>query len=318
MRKLKIFTAALVAVSLTSCANSGQGRIVKQKYVHKYGIEVPSEDWSSRGEDGQVITTLADGVTVTNQYARGNLHGETTYTFPYSDTIERVEVYDNSRPVKEIVNNENGWPQKEVRYLSGNRREITNWFESSSPQSVETYEGKRLVTGEYYTSSNQLESRVDNGEGLRIVRDFYGTHIYNEQIAGGFPALRLTYHPNGVLKSETPYARGVIEGTRQTYMPSGEPQTTESWIGGKQHGLTVIYKNGMVWKEIPYVDGQKEGIEKVYRNGKDIVEEITWFEGKKHGPHRKYIENVVKTDWFYKDGAMPRPKKDQYISQDNY
>ncbi len=317
MRKLKILTAALIAVSVTSCAKSGKDKVVKQRYVHKYGVEVASDDWSSRGEDGQVITTLADGVKVTKQYARGRLHGETNYTFPHSDTIQRIEVYDNGRLAKTTYNSENGWPSEEIRIISPTQTELTKWFESSSPQSVETYEGDCLVIGEYYTPENQLESRVDNGDGLRIVRDFYGTHLYNEKISNGFPVMQLTYHPNGVLKSETPLVRGTIEGTRQTYCPSGEPQTSESWIGGKQHGLTVIYKNGTVWREIPYVEGRKEGVEKIYRDGNRVAEEITWFEGKKHGPHRRYIEDVVKTEWFYKDGLMPRPAKDQYISQDN-
>ncbi len=314
MKKQTLALAAAAVASLTSCGSPSQGDVVKQKYVHKYGLEVPSEDWESRGKDGTVITTLANGVNVTNLYVRGSLHGESTYSFPHSDTIERIDHYDNGKLVKQTFNNENGWPREEIRFCANNQYEKTTWYESSSPQSVETYRGDRLITGQYYTAQHQLESRVDDGEGMRIVRDFYGTHLRNEQISAGVPALVLTYHPNQVLESETPYVNGKVEGVRQTFHPSGEPNTTESWIAGKQHGLTVEYKNGLVWKEIPYVDGHREGVEKVYRNGCDLVEEVTWFEGKKHGPHRRYIDEIVKTEWYYRDGLMPKGKKEQFMT----
>jgi len=116
------------------------------------------------------------------------------------------------------------------------------------------------------------------------------------------------------LESETPYVNGVIEGVRQTFYPSGEPKSSECWVAGKQHGLTVEYKNGTVWREIPYVTGHKEGVEKVYRSGNELVEEITWFEGKKHGPHRRYIDEIVKTEWFYRGGLMPKGKRDQMMT----
>lgn len=312
--KSHFFILGLLALGLTSCGSPYQGDVVKQKYVHKYGLEVPCEDWASRGEDGIVISTLASGVTVTNSYEGGELHGDTTYSFPYSDIIERVESYENGRLVKKTFHNENGWPKEEERVLAGNRIEMTKWYENSSPQSVEVYEGRRLISGEYYTSNNQLEARVDQGEGMRIVRDFYGTHLRNEQIGGGEVVMVLNYHPNQILESETPYVHGRIDGTRQTFFPSGEPKTSESWIGGKQHGLSIAYKNGHVWKETPYVDGHREGVEKIYRNGNEIVEEITWFEGKKHGPHRRFIDELVKTEWYYRGNVMPKGKRDQMMT----
>jgi len=313
---MKIHTmilAGLVVLGLTSCSPN-QGDVVKQKYVHKYGLEVPSDDWSSRGEDGTVISTLANGVTVSNSYVHGTLHGETTHTYPYSDIVKQVDLYENGRLVKQTFNNESGWPREEVRYLAGNQKEKTAWYENTSPQCVELYDGDRLVRGQYYTSNNQLESRVDRGDGMRIVRDFYGTHLRNEQIANGTVTLVMTYHANQVMESETPYCGGVIDGVRQTFHPSGEPRASECWVAGKQHGITVEYKNGLVWREIPFADGHKEGVEKVYRNGKELVEEITWFEGKKHGPHRQYFDEIVKTEWYYRDGLMPKGKREQFMT----
>jgi len=313
MKYHAMICAGLVILGVTSCSPN-RGDVVKQKYVHKYGLEVGSDDWASRGEDGTVISTLANGVTVSNSYVHGALDGATTHSYPYSDIIQQVDLYEKGRLVKQTYNNENGWPKEEVRYLAGSQKEKTTWYENSSPQSVELFDGEILKTGQYYTSANQLESRVDRGEGMRIVRDFYGTHLRNEQIAQGEVVLVMTYHPNQVMESETPFANGVIEGVRQTFYPSGEPKASESWIAGRQHGLAVEYKNGIVWREIPFVTGHKEGVEKVYRNGSMLVEEITWFEGKKHGPHRRYIDEIVKTEWYYRDGLMPKGKRDQLMT----
>lgn len=314
MNKSRIYLFPVMALALASCAGPAPSRdVVSQRYVHKYGLEVAMDDWQSRGQDGQVITTLKNGVKVTKNFNHGKLDGDATFTFPHSDTIERVETYTAGNLVKERVNGENGWPQEEVRYQGGDRIEKTLWFDTGAPRSVEVFEGDLLLSGEYYTTSNQLESRVTNGDGLRIVRDLYGVHEKNERIENGTVTAVLTYHPNGVLASETPYINGLIDGVRQTYNPSGEPQSTESWTAGRQQGLSVVYKNGQVWKEIPYVDGVKNGVEKTYRGGHEIVEETTWFNDKKHGPSRSYVEGLVSTKWYYMDQVMPKSKHDQLM-----
>lgn len=311
--KTKVAILGLSLVLFASCGGPGGRRdVVSQKYVHKYGLEVPSSDWASRGQDGKVISTLNTGVLLTENYEKGKRQGTTTYTYPHSEIVQKTEFYDNDRLIRVVFNTDAGWPESEERYLGDGATEVTTWYESAAPRAVELYRDGALVTGEYYTSNNQMESRVVQGEGLKIIRDFYGTHYRNEQISGGMVVMKLDYHPNGVLKSETPFAMGVPHGTRQTYQPSGEVATTESWLSGKQHGLSVEYKNGTIWKETPYVHGSREGVEKIYKNGSQVVEEITWFEGKKHGPHRRYLDTIVKTEWYYKDGLMPKTKQDHW------
>ena len=89
----------LAVITLAACFTSCQRRccdkqdVVMETYVHKYGVEVPADDWASRGENGQVITSLGNSVKVVKPYTNGALDGETTYTFPHSDTIEKVETY---------------------------------------------------------------------------------------------------------------------------------------------------------------------------------------------------------------------------------
>lgn len=308
---------AVVALSLlfTSCAGPGRSRdVVAERYVHKYGHEVAMEDWAKRGEDGKVITTLKSGVKVTKNFNRGSLEGETTYTFPHSDIVERIETYKNGELVSEVIHHESGWPREGIRYLSNGQFEQTLWYESGAPQSVELYEESRLLRGEYYGMNHQVESRVTNGSGLRILRDPYGAHLFNEKIEDGQVVTKITFHPNGVLESETPLKDGLVDGVRHTYHPSGEPNSTEIWTLGKQEGTTVIYKNGHLHREVPYLAGEKSGIERVYKSDGELAEEVSWMSGKKHGPHRTYVEGQVSTKWFYQDQVMPKHRADKMLA----
>lgn len=295
-----------VALTLASCAGPGKADVASERYVHKYGHEVAMDDWSKRGEDGKVITTLKSGVRVTKSYQRGALEGDTTYTFPHSDIVERVETYKNGELVKEVVHHENGWPREGISYLPGGRFEQTLWYEDGAPQSLELYEDENLLTGEYYAPNHQIESRVTAGSGIRVLRDPYGTRLLHEKIDGGSVVAKLTYHPNGVLEAETPLKEGLVDGVRQTYHPSGEPNSTEIWTRGKQEGLTIVYKNGEVHREVPYANGVRSGVEKVYKSSGDVAEEVTWMNGKKHGPHRTFVEGKVSTKWYYQDQVMPK------------
>lgn len=299
---------------LSGCAGH-HSDVVNRQYVHKYGFQVAGEDWASRGQDGQVITTLETGEKVTENYAGGKLHGETTTTFPHSSVVAMSQLYDNGELLKTATYGLNGWPIWEERYQQNGTTEHVNWYATGAPQSVEVIQDDKILTGEYYTLQNQLESRVEQGEGVRIIREAYGTHVKNLRISNGQETAEHIYHPNGILASETPFKNGVVEGVRLTYLPSGEPNTSETWIQGKQHGLTVVYLNGQVWREVPYVNGVKEGVESVYRDGSQLVEEISWMGDLQHGPHKRYIDGMMKTEWYYKGELMPKSAHDQLIKQ---
>jgi uncharacterized lipoprotein NlpE involved in copper resistance len=85
MKKL-IFTCTSFALTLSivGCKNSSQKDVVKETYLHKYGVPVAKEDWSRNGKDGQVVQLHSDGITITRTYQKGILDGEITYTFPNS------------------------------------------------------------------------------------------------------------------------------------------------------------------------------------------------------------------------------------------
>ena len=68
-------------------------------YRHRYGVEIPYENWQENGSTGQVVTTLKNGVVVKKNYVQGILDGDTFYTFPHSEKIEKVETYHNNQKI---------------------------------------------------------------------------------------------------------------------------------------------------------------------------------------------------------------------------
>lgn len=315
MKKNKFFTFIIpvIIVFATGCKRPccESEDIMVETYMHKYGVEVPADDWALRGENGKVISTLSSGVKVTRGYVNGLLDGETTHTFPHSDTIEKIESYANGVLIKEVLNNTLGNPVCEIQHLDRTHQRTTVWYDNGSPQSEEERELDRLVNGSYYSRSHQLESRVEDGEGIRTQRDYYGQLISVDTIINGKMALETIFYSNGSPKAKIPYKDGLIEGQLQTYLPSGEPQSLETWSAGKQEGITLIFRNGEKYAEVPYHDGEKDGIEKHFRDGSIVVEEVSWSHGQKNGPASVYIENTTKTDWFFKDKLVTKATYDQ-------
>jgi len=303
MKNLKFFLLPVSLVILTtgctqnSCDNGDC--VVAQTYVHRYGVEVPQDSWTESGQCGQVITSLASGVNVTKNYEEGKVQGEVTYSFPHSEAIQKVETHVEGNLHKEVVNYPSGMPMKETRFDSATEQTVTWWYENSSPKGSERYVNGALVHGDYYNYSHQLESKIEDGQGTRISRDPYGLLLSTDQFQNGYQVSSIVYYPNGAPKESIPYARGAIEGQKKTFLPGGEPNTAETWVNGKQNGLTIIYQNGEKYAEVNYVNGQKDGVEKRYRDGSILAEEISWRADQLFGPSSTYVNGVKTTNWFY-------------------
>lgn len=313
--KRPIYTIGLIATVCcvtTACNRTPRNmccEVVDETYVHKYGVEVPQQDWTARGEHGQVISTLNNGVVVTKSYAGGELDDDTTYTFPHSTTIEKVETYSNGVLVKEVLNTLSGIPTQETVYKDDRSKDMTIWYEKGSPKSVEHYDSSGLlIEGTYYDARHQLDARVVNGEGMRFVRDGYGQLLSKDTIQGGALTTRTTYHPNGTPNEITPYVNGIVEGQRKTYLPAGEPNTVETWENGKQTGITVFYLNGEKYSEVPFTNGIRTGVERRYRDGKEVVQEIAWKDNQKHGLSKNYVGDAEQAQWFYQDKPVSKNK----------
>lgn len=296
----------MILGSLTSCQSNRDCDEVVCETVHRYGVPLEPEDWSERGQCGQVVSMRKDGVTVTRNYDTGILHGECCYTFPHRDVIEKKEIYDQGNLTQEDIHYPSGLPQRRMVYESPKRQSAISWYETGAPHAREVIENGNLVGGEYYRVDQQVESRVEEGNGLRTRRDGQGQLQSVDTIQNGQMVFSTTYHSNGIPATITPYANDIIEGERRTYLSGGEPATIEMWTDNVQHGTMQVFEYGAKRADVPYVNGRRQGIERRYRDdGQTVAQEVTWVNGQKHGPTYSYIGNTTKTDWYFRNRLVP-------------
>lgn len=309
-----LFTVLLLVTACNSPRYSDD--VVSETYVHRYGVPLETvEEWSDRGQHGQIISTRKDGVVVARSFDSGVLHGETNYTFPHREAIQKRESYDQGVLTQETWNYSNGVPQRQIDYPSPTNPTTLIWYESGVPQCKESYVNDQLMQAEYYTPSHQLESSVADGHGIRTRRDGYGQLLSVDDIKQGQMRERTTYHANGSPESITPYVNGMSNGQRLTFLPGGEPSAIEEWNHGVQHGNTVIFQNGEKFADVTYQDGKRHGIERRYRHGEVLAEEVSWVQGQQHGPCYSYVGDSTKTTWYVQDKEVNKATYDAFQRQ---
>lgn len=314
MRKTIVPYFGFLALLLTGCQTqekyySGPD-VVDETYVHRYGVPVSPQEWAEGGNHGQIKSTLVSGVVVTKSYNSGVLDGDTTYSYPHSSMIEKVESYRNGVLQRVSTYYISGAPKQETIYNTPTNRSVTTWYETGMPKSKEEFQGKLLYQASYYGKDNQVESQIDNYNGKRITRDDYGQVVSNDEIVNGLMTQRTIYHPNGAPKAIIPYTNDNVNGLVKTFLPAGEPLTVEEWKDGQQMGLTIEYSNGEKVSECNYVAGLKDGVEQRFRDGNTVVQETTWSRGLRNGPTTSYIGDVKKTDWYYQDKPVSKANYD--------
>ena len=320
--KFRISIIGLMAllICVSSCGRRNnecepwQYDVMNEDYVHTYGVQVAPDDWVERGQNGQVVCRLRNGTLVTKNFKDGYLDGDTTYTFPHSGAIQKVETYSNGLMITERENHLSGAPCLETEHHSLLSKTIRTWYENGAPKSREMYEEGRLLEADYYTMNNQVESRIIEGRGSRVIRDEFGQLAQVDNFENGEMVLSTTYFPNGSPKEETPYNNGKIEGHRKVFFPGGDPRAIEAWSNGRQEGVTILFYNGEKTSELPYFNGLKNGIEQRFKEGNLIVEEITWKHDRKHGPSYYYLGgDNVRVDWYLEGRLVPKSQYDRYV-----
>lgn len=314
MKQILSTTFYLLILSfLSACGGAKLPKgVIKESFIHKYGVAMSKGEWLNRGSDGKVLTQYENGVSRTRTYQAGKLHGESSASFAHSSVIEKKQVYKEGNLQKEILHYTSGVPMWEKKYLEDGKSILTSWYEDGSPQSLENYVDELLEKGAYYTLNNELEASVDQKEGSRLIRDPFGNLLAKDLIKDGQLVLRTTYHPNGDPKVLASYQDGVIHGKKKTYWMGGEPNTIEEWNMGKQEGLTKIFQNGKVKASLQYLAGQRHGVEKRFNDQDVLVEEIYWIEDQRHGPSRNYIGDKTNTKWFHQGKVVSKFVFDEF------
>lgn len=310
--KALVLLGFLGLFALSGCNNQKDENVISQRYIHKYGYAVSQEEWESRVCPGQVITSLSNGVTVTETYENGLKHGPTTLTFPHSQTVEHYILYNQGNRVKEVSYDLSGIPMEEWVQLSPTRYSITLWYAEGSPMLVEEFVGEELLEGQYFTLSNEIESRVEKGAGLRSGRDRNsGVLLSKELVEEGYPVKKETFYANGTPESIAYYFHGSLHGEKRTFAQTGEPLSIEEWVNGQLHGKSTYFKNGNRYLEVAYLYGQKNGTERHFVDGDLLSQEVTWVNDQKHGPSVFYAEGKPQQQWFYEGEPVSKRKFDE-------
>jgi antitoxin component YwqK of YwqJK toxin-antitoxin module len=309
MKSVSLFLPVLAALLAASCQTSDSPEgIISQKFVHKYGFNVTEEEWEQRAQEGQVISLLKNGVKVTRSYEAGLLHGDTTYTFPSSDVVEKRATYESGSLLKECVYDISGMPIREETYGLDHRTTITLWDEKGVPLSVEEFDGELLVNGKYFTSEHQCEGEVLDGIGDRIRRDRTGLLLSHDRMEDGIMISRTTYHSNGQVHTISHYDVHQLHGEQLKYSSFGKPLMILNWDHGILSGLKTVFRGGYKVAEIPYLDGKKHGTEIHYDDLGNLTAEIDWRHDKKHGKRTLHSEEGNETAWFHKDQLVSAEK----------
>ncbi|MBM3201684.1 MAG: hypothetical protein FJZ56_04670 [Chlamydiae bacterium] len=319
MNKNSYILLASAALSMIACTGTKNSKdVVSQRYIHKYGYDVPREEWESQNYPGQIITTKRGGISIVTPYEDGQLHGSKTETYPHSQTVREEEVYNRGEIKKRMEYSVRGIKQKEEEYLGPNHIIITSWYPNGAPRSREEYSSDQLISGKYFNMSNELDSRIDNGSGEKISRNQNGDILSKEVYNLSEVTYVETYYPNNVPHTSASFKNGQLHGEKKIFSMSGEPLAVEKWNNGSLHGVATYYQNGCRYKEVPYVNGLRHGTERQYLDGDLLIEEILWQEDLKHGPSIAYYDGIARTSWYFEGVKVPRNKFDTLSERNSY
>lgn len=319
MKAKNFILIGVAALTTFGCQNNKKKQhadVVSERYIHKYGYDVSREEWLSNDYPGQVITTLKNGITVTASYENGILHGDTSYTFPHSQTLESLHTYEKGNLAKKVSYDVRGMPFREETYITPTRVKTKYWYNTGTPKCVEVTDEADLLEGEYFTMKNELESRVSDGNGDRSIRDKHGVLCAKEQIKNGQVAKRETFHPNGSPHVVMSFDIGLVHGEKRVFAETGEPLSVESFRNGKLDGLCTYFQNGVKYLEIHYTDGLKNGVERHFVDGDTLSHETHWIDDMKHGPSTYYFDGLSKVEWFYNNLKVSKNKFEELLERE--
>lgn len=313
MRKFLYSLPLAAGLVLAGCGSGhNDNEVISQRYIHKYGYAVSKSEWSANNYPGQVITTLRNGVTITSTYEDGQLHGPTTHTHPHSQTVQYFFLYNFGELKKEVVYDSLGMPIRENVQLSPHRNCITTWYGDGTPKSIEDFTGAELIDGQYFSLNNEVESRVERGNGTRIRRDQHGTLLSKDLFASGYLTKQETFFPSGALESLTYYKMNKKNGERKVFTENGLPLATEEWLNDQLHGKATYFANGNKQVEVYFIKGARNGVETHFIDGEHIEQEIHWIYDKRHGPTKFFVgDNLAKTEWYYDGRAVSKKRFDE-------
>ncbi len=146
--------------------------------------------------------------------------------------------------------------------------------------------GKRLI---------EVEKKDDNGliiEKYYLDKDSFKFGTYT------------SFDSQGKLFEKSHYNKGLLDGERIIYFPSGTKEVQENYVLGIYQGpYFSYYENGKVNLEAEYIDGKMQGIVKRYYSSGELMEEVTFIDNEENGPFKEYFKNGnIKWEGNYENG----------------
>ncbi|MFA5250859.1 MAG: hypothetical protein WC371_05580 [Parachlamydiales bacterium] len=298
---------------LAGCCNKNcdANNAVSQKYIHKYGFEVSPAEWDERKGNGQIVTTFPDGSVQTCAYKNNLRHGVSTLSYPNSATLKEKSEYLEGQLSKKTSFDLSGQPVREELYEENGKTTITLWGKNGAPLSVEEYQMEKLVSGQYFTPQNKLESSIADGSGIRVKRNEAGTLLSQDAFENGELKSRTTFHFNGQIKSLSNFSDYKLSGIQQHFAPNGTLIREATWQDGTLTGLEICYRGSKKFIETPYLNGLRDGLEKEYDKEGALVRETPWKENKKHGLEHFYYKDYTDIQWYFLGEAVSLAKFNQ-------
>lgn len=316
MKNRHVLFLMSMGLIVASCQLDDNKNVISQRYIHKYGYDVSRDEWHAQQYPGQVLTTMRDGMTITESYEDGLLHGSKTISYPHSQTVKILENYEKGKLTKRVTYSIRGVPQQEEVFKSPIHVLVTAWYPSGTPKLKEEYKENVLVNGQYFTVSNETDSRIENGTGEKTVRNHSGDLLAKEIFNNYGVTYIETYYPNNMPHTATSYEDGKMHGDHKIFAMTGEPISVESYQKGQLHGLCTYFQNGYKYLETPYAHGFKSGVEKHYIDGESIAEETEYVDGVKHGSSVIYVDGSAKTTWYFENQKVSHSKFDELVQRE--
>lgn len=173
--------------------------------------------------------------------------------------------------------------------------------------------------GNTVAGSNTITSEIPSGAQIQPFEDSPGISKIQTVDESGNPTQLGTlkngvregnwvnYHPNGMVKSITPYVDGKIEGMQVEISTSGQVEKQIMFHNNLPHGLYKEYKYTVLKEERTYANGKLEGLAKLYYDDGKIMEEGAYKEGIRDGVSKWYDQQgKVTIEYEYKNGQLVR------------
>jgi antitoxin component YwqK of YwqJK toxin-antitoxin module len=115
----------------------------------------------------------------------------------------------------------------------------------------------------------------------------------------------IEYHPNGLVKSITPYVNGKMEGLRVEMSNNGVLEKRVTYHNNMRHGEYREYNYATIKEQRYYEYDKLEGVVKVFYPDGKLMEEGAYKNGTREGVSRWYDQNGnLSIEYEYKNGEL--------------